>query len=194
MAGASYTAQVDKDVAAVKELMLLVRNESVERAIEAMQEPGPSRARVASAVAAGEGLGKARKGGGRGVSKRAFGPVANPGGAGNLPVDTGFLRASLRVSLGDALPQLVATPKERRAQAWDAAQVELTIAGADLDDTITAAYTAAYAARIEYGFAGTDSAGRTYSQGGRRFVGLAVQRWPQIVEGVVAELKARRAT
>ena len=130
-----------------------------------------------------------KKDGSRGVSKRAFGPVAASGGGGRLPVDTGFLRASLQVSIGETIPALVETPKEG-SFSWDSGDVTLALEGAELSDTVIAVYTAAYARRIEYGFKGKDSLGREYSQAGTRFVALAAQRWPQVVEQECAKAKA----
>lgn len=189
MATGSFTAQIEKWVAETKERAVAVRNESTERIIEIMQEPGPSRAGMSAAVSAGAGLGKVKKDGSRGVSKRAFGPVAKMGGSGLMPFDTGFLRASLKVSLGETLPALVDPPTEGAAPAWDAGQVELTLKGAELKDTITAAYTAKYARRIHYGFTGKDSLGRSYSQSGTMWVSLAAQRWQQVVAQVCTEAR-----
>lgn len=178
---ASYSAQVDKRVAETKALMLAVRRESIERHIELMQEPGPSKATAAKAVGAGAGLGKTKANGSRGVSKRAYGPITNPGGTGNLPVDSGFLRASLVVGIGSVSVPVTTPPPEPTTFTWDEGQVELAIAGADIDDPIEARYTAVYARVAEYGGP---------NRMGRRFVGLAAQRWVQIVESVVADLKA----
>lgn len=189
MAASSFTAQVEKWVAETKERAVAVRNESTQRVIEIMQEPGPSRARMSAAVAAGAGLGKVKKDGTRGVSKRAFGPVPAMGGGGRLPVDTGYLRASLVVSIGEALPAITEAPKEGGSHTWDASAVQLKLEGAELSDTITAAYTAAYARRIEYGFKGKDKLGRQFSQSGTRFVALAAQQWPQIVDRVCREAR-----
>lgn len=191
MAAGSFSAQVEAWVAETKERALAVRNESTQRVIAIMQEPGPSRATIRSAVSAGWGLGKVKKNGTRGVSKRAFGPVTNAGGGGNLPVDTGFLRASLVVKVGEALPALVETPDGDAASSWDDGDVSLALKGAEIGDTITAAYTAKYARRIEYGFKGKDKLGREYSQSGSRFVALAAQQWQRVVSEVVAEVKTR---
>lgn len=191
MAAGSFSAQVNAWVAETKERALAVRNESVQRVIAVAQEPGPSRARTASAVSSGAGLGKTKQDGSRGVSKRAFGPVQSIGGTGNLPVDTGFLRASLKVTLGGDVPSLQDTPTGGKAVNYNEGQVELVLAGAALGDVITAAYTAKYARRIEYGFNGTDSLGRTYSQSGSRFVALAAQQWNRIVNEVATEAQAR---
>lgn len=190
MSQGSFSAQVSAWVKETKDRAVAVRNGSTQAIIEIMQEPGPSRATAAAAVAAGAGLGKTKKDGSRGVSRRAFGPIASPGGSGRLPVDTGFLRASLQVSIGEALPQLVETPEEGSFE-WDAGEVALVLEGSKMSDTVLAVYTAKYARRIEYGFKGKDKLGRTYSQAGTRFVALAAQRWPQVVEQECAKAKAR---
>lgn len=192
MAG-SFEATVSAWVRETKERVQAVRDESTQRVIAVMQEPGPSRATVRSAVATGAGLGRVKKNGARGVSRRAFGPISNPGGAGNLPVDTGFLRASLLVGPAPLNAPLTTPPKDGSSATWDPATVSLALTNVELSDVIEARYTAAYARRIEYGFTGTDSLGRTYSQPGRRFVALAAQQWPQIVDAVAAEAKSRAA-
>lgn len=178
----SFTAQVNAQVAKTKALMTAVYRGSAERTVEVMQEPGYSKATVKKAVAAGAGLGKVGKSGQRGVSKKALGPIANPGGAGNIPVDTGFLRASLMVSLGTANFALMPNPDPDKSYQYDEGRVSLVIAGASITDPITAVYTANYARVAEYG-----SRGRAP----RRFVALAAQQWPQIVEQVSREAQSR---
>jgi len=189
MAQGSFSSAVTAWVRETKERAVAVRNGSTQAIIEIMQEPGPSRATTAAAVSTGAGLGKVKKDGSRGVSKRAFGPVAASGGAGRLPVDTGFLRASLQVSIGETIPALVETPNDG-SFSWDSGEVTLALEGAELSDTVIAVYTAAYARRIEYGFKGKDEKGRTYNQAGTRFVALAAQRWPQVVAQECAKAQA----
>lgn len=105
-------------------------------------------------------------------------PVAK---GGNMPVDTGFLRASLMAVRGDNLPSSRPNP-ETGAHAHDPGQITLVLAGAKLEDTLTVVYTANYARFQEYG-----SRGRP----GRRFVGLAAQQWQRVVSEACAEVKAR---
>jgi HK97 gp10 family phage protein len=106
----------------------------------------------------------------------------------NIPVDTGFARASLQVAINAPLPPLNAVQPEGLAkQDPNAKRVfppayVLVIAGANLGDTITAGYTANYAGFLEYG-SGTRPP--------RAFVRGAAQRWPQIVKGVISEARAR---
>ena len=148
-----------------------------------MQEPGPSMATAAKAVTGGVGLGKAKKDGTRGVSKRAFGPITNPGGTGNLPVDSGFLRASLVVGIGTLnLPTTHPPENATGPFDWDEGQVNLVLSGAKMSDAIEARYTAVYARKAEYGGG---------SRRARRFVALAAQQWGSIVEQACAEAKSR---
>lgn len=108
------------------------------------------------------------------------------------PVDTGFLRAGLMVSTS-AMPMIDrdANNPEGRTVADTDAQIALVIAGAQPGQTIYAGFTAAYARRIEYGFSGQDSLGRTYNQEGAGMVKLAAQNWPTIVARNAALAKAR---
>ena len=102
---------------------------------------------------------------------------------GNMPVDTGFLRASGQVVIGDDVPgELAPNPNPGvGAFTYDAGPVNLVIAGAKLGDTISFAYTANYAVFQNYGARG---------QPGHHFVDLAVQAWPQTV-AVCAEAEKR---
>lgn len=104
------------------------------------------------------------------------------GAGGNMPVDTGFLRASLQAGIGDVQFSVRENPGGDAKHSFDLGEVSLVIASADLSDTITAVYTANYARHQEYGARGRE---------GRGFVRLAAQQWPRIVEEVVAEVKAR---
>jgi hypothetical protein len=100
-----------------------------------------------------------------------------------VPVDTGFLRASVRASIGSMPP---IDPKSRGAAggAYNAndGQVTLTIAGANLGQTIFVGYTANYAGHVH------DGTSRTRPQ---PFVALACAQWPATVSRVVDDLKGR---
>lgn len=131
-------------------------------------------------------------------AQRVIGEMQTAEGAGGrMPVDTGFLRASLQATIGAPAGGATGKPLKRtKGQEGviyhlDAGQVALVIAGAELGHTIYATYGAAYARRMEYGFVGQDSLGRTYNQAGKGFVRSAAQKWPQIVAAVSAELKTR---
>jgi len=114
------------------------------------------------------------------------------GNGGNLPVDTGFLWHSQQAST-EAPPQIdpAARPAKGASYSYDAGPVSLVINGAELGQSVYICFTAAYAARVNYGFTGEDSLGRHYSQQGAFFVEQAAQQWPQIVAQVAAELKDR---
>lgn len=114
-------------------------------------------------------------------AQRVFALAQTPVGAGgNLPIQTGFLRASLVINLG------VEVPAQRERPDGGASppppDFAFTIAQADIATPITGYWTASYARHVEYGARG---------QPGRRFVGLAAQRWGSIVNEVCAEAKSR---
>lgn len=119
-------------------------------------------------------------------TERVISEMQTPVGAGgNMPVDTGFLRASLMASTDTpATMQDASMPADGGSYPSPASgitgQVSMVILGAKIGHTIYACYTAAYAAHQEYG-----SKGRA----GRGFVRLAAQRWQAIVEAVVKEAK-----
>ena len=83
---------------------------------------------------------------------------------GKIPVDTSALIQSLESGLNDTFSS--------------AGQASYTVAVAsyELGDTMSFQWTMPYAARIEYGFTGTDSAGRSYNMPGRYFIGANVLR------------------
>lgn len=97
-----------------------------------------------------------------------------------VPVDTGFLRASLRAST-TAMP-VMSLSNPGGSFSIDAGEILLVIAGADIGDTIYLGYTANYGAFVHYGANGRP---------GRPWVDMVAQRWQQIVEAKAAELKQR---
>jgi hypothetical protein len=102
---------------------------------------------------------------------------------GRMPVDVGFLRASLLASM-TAMPSIDPNkkPVAGRTYSYDEGQIEAVILGADVNDTLYIGYTAAYAGHREYGVNG---------QTPDAFVRSAVQRWDAIVEEKANELKRR---
>jgi hypothetical protein len=114
-------------------------------------------------------------------AQRVIEDMQTPVGAGgNMPVDTGFLRASLQVSTQLPTPRGGA-PEEGKTYAYDAGPVALVIAGAHIGQTIYAVFGAAYSSAVEYGSRGRE---------GRHFVGLAAQRWPMTVTAVCRDLQS----
>lgn len=98
------------------------------------------------------------------------------------PVDTGFLRASVRASTS-AMPKIIPTAKGGGVNVpYDSGAVLMTIAGAKLGQTIYVGYTANYARHVEYG---------TSKMAARRFVGRAASQWQRTVRQVSADLQKR---
>lgn len=108
------------------------------------------------------------------VLEEAQKPVAQ---GGRMPVDTGFLRNSLVSELNGS--QI----------GTGAASYTLAAAGMAPGDIARFGWTAAYAMRMELGFVGEDSLGRTYNQAGRHFVEGAAAQWQQIVASNIGKLK-----
>lgn len=104
---------------------------------------------------------------------------------GALRVDTGFLRASLMAAVGSANFAVRDRPDGDASYNWNASQVTLVIAQAQLEQPIEVVYTAAYARAREYGARG---------QPGDRWVALAAQQWPRIVEETIRDAKAAVAS
>ena len=103
--------------------------------------------------------------------------------ANGVPVDTGFARASVRASL-DEMPSIDGGAKGERGKGYSAdfGNITLTIAGAQLGQTIYVGWTASYILALEYGHSKQAPAG---------FVRLAAAQWQQIVNGVVQEAQGR---
>lgn len=70
-----------------------------------------------------------------------------------------------------------------------ASDVNLLINGMKAGDKMHIAWTAAYAQRINSGFVGTDSLGRTYNQTGVHWVETAAEKWDDIVQANAEFLK-----
>lgn len=99
-----------------------------------------------------------------------------------IPVDTGFARASLQVSL-ENLPEVTgARPAEGQTYNYDAGIASVTISNAQLGQTVYAGWTANYAIYLEYGHSQQAPSG---------FVRISAAQWPQIVSQVTREARAR---
>ncbi|WP_420478234.1 hypothetical protein [Brevundimonas sp. FT23028] len=145
MAQGSFSAQISAWGTKAKAMLHAVRADAVQDMVAVMQTPGPS--------------------------------VANPGGGagGNMPVASGFLRASLVASPGYDVPAATANPNPDGKFSYDGAQINLVIQGADFETPITFAYTAVYARKMEERYA---------------FARLATQRWGQFVSASAAKAEA----
>ena len=115
-------------------------------------------------------------------TKRVIAEMQKPvGSGGNMPVDTGFLRASLQATINTPGGSISYRP-QGSAFAYDGSKVVLTLARAKIGDTVFAVYGANYAPHVEYGANG---------RAGYGFVRLAAQQWQGIVNRVVVEAKSR---
>jgi hypothetical protein len=71
----------------------------------------------------------------------------------------------------------------------EGADVSVKIQGMEIGDTMRFAWTAPHARRIEYGFTGEDSLGRTYNQPGRFFMTRNAEKFPAHVKKRAAEVR-----
>ncbi len=175
----TFAAQVSEWAQKEEQRLEAVFHTAAEMIAHEVTEPGPSVASTKSAIA--KGLGSKGRGKNR---KQVQGPV-NRSGTGRLPVDTGNLRRSFMAS-STAMPTIKAADTE-----FAEADISLVIGGAALGSTIFMGFQAEYAMRLEYGFVGTDSAGRLFNQSGYGFLHAAIQRWPQIVQAAEAKVRGR---
>ncbi len=102
-----------------------------------------------------------------------------------VPVDTGFARASVRAST-QQMPSIVASSKGTAGKSYQSNlnEVVLTIAGAQIGQTIYIGWTASYVLPLEYGHSKKAPNG---------FVRLAAAQWQMVVSQVTQEAKARAA-
>lgn len=104
---------------------------------------------------------------------------------GRMPHKTGNLARSLLASTSG----VPTTGSD--GQRFTGQDVGVVVAGLSLGDPIYLGFQAAYARRMNYGFVGTDSLGRSYNQEGFHFVEGAIALWPTLVELAVDEVKSR---
>lgn len=94
---------------------------------------------------------------------------------GRIPVVSGDLINSLAVEIDGVLG-----PKGQGSYS-------VAIANYKIGDYMRFGWTIEYAMRVENGFTGTDSEGRTFNQSGWHFVSYNAAKWPRIVAGHVAK-------
>jgi hypothetical protein len=106
---------------------------------------------------------------------------------GRLPIDQGDLRRSI-VASATAMPAI-----EGGKEAFaDQSQSSLEILGSmELGTVSFIGVTAAHGPRMEFGFVGTDSLGRTYNQQGFGYLAAAEQSWPQTVAKAEMQIRSR---
>lgn len=95
------------------------------------------------------------------------------------------------VVLVNADPPPATRREEDGMGPYTQAYMQVAIANAAAGDRILAAYTMEYARRLEYGFVGVDSLGRSYNQAPVGWVRRAAAQWKAVVAESVAEAKAR---
>ena len=97
---------------------------------------------------------------------------------GKMPVVEGVLRNSFQASLNG-------TTSLSGPVAY-----EMVAAQMKAGDVAQGGWTAEYARRVNSGFTGTDSLGRTYNQEGAHFLEDAAMKWPTVVREETAKAKA----
>lgn len=98
-----------------------------------------------------------------------------------------FIEGRIPVVSGDLINSL-ATGLNGSAGAKGSTSYVAVLAGLDIGDMITFEWTMPYALRIEKGFQGSDSLGRTFNQAGRHFVGKNAARFQDFVTQRVQEV------
>lgn len=101
---------------------------------------------------------------------------------GRVPVKTGNLARSVVVS-NQAPNILFIGPINPNAMSG--------VATLKPGDPVFIGWQAAYSKRVNYGFVGTDSLGRTYNQSGYGFAEAAAAQWPMILREQAAKLGGR---
>jgi hypothetical protein len=108
------------------------------------------------------------------------------------PVKTGFLTNSLLASTA-MMPPIDPAKKPVKGATYPKSEISAEIVNGSFGSVLYLGYTAAYAARLEYGFDGVDSLGRVYRQQPRAFVRRAAQDWANIVNRNAQRLSAKLA-
>ncbi len=104
---------------------------------------------------------------------------AGPAEQGAIPRDTGHLVNTVASDVNGSGQFAIDADND----------VTLSINAMEAGDKLHIAWTAAYAHRINSGFTGTDSKGRTYNQPGVHWVENAAEKWSAIVDANAEFLK-----
>lgn len=151
----NFAAEIERWAEKTEAQLTAIFRQSAQDVIEVMQEVGPSKANPDST------------------------------GTGRMPVDTGFLRASLVVVLNGDLPPADRKAPRRRKKSegpipWDVSAATLVINQANIGDRVSAGFTANYANLVNYGSSNFP---------GYHFVEYASGQWQQIVRRNVERAK-----
>jgi hypothetical protein len=104
-------------------------------------------------------------------------------------IDQGWHIASFQINLNGEPQAPTRVAPEGAAPGWAVNEVALILDGLSLGDTVVGSYGMIYSNRLEYGFTGIDSLGRTYNTPAYGFVRMAAQNWPAIVAAVQNEVR-----
>jgi len=110
------------------------------------------------------------------------------------PVDTGNLRNSLIASVNGSASPSVTGPGNTSSDSTYRGGAEQSIGNimsAKIGDRISYIYLASYARRLNYGFTGTDSAGRMINQAGRFWVEAVGSRYRAIMRAAATRLRMK---
>jgi len=107
---------------------------------------------------------------------------------GSSPGLTPFLTGNLRRSLMASTASMPSVKPDAEFAGDNLSQINMTIDGWPKDGTLWLGFQAAYARRLEYGFTGTDSLGRSYNQAGRFYVAARANKWQQYVDAAAAKI------
>lgn len=100
----------------------------------------------------------------------------------DTPIKTGNARRSWAMST-TAMPQIATGPA-----SFPPADIGLSIATLPPGSPVFIGAQAIYMPRLNYGFTGTDSLGRSYNQAGRLFVEKNAERWQEFVNAAAREI------
>ena len=101
---------------------------------------------------------------------------------GPMPVDTGFLRNSMAADINGNGNFATVKPTTKGDKGDGTGAAEHLTSGMKAGDIVNVAWTAVYAARVNYGFVGEDSLGRNYANAGAGFLESGAARWPHFVD------------
>lgn len=115
----------------------------------------------------------------QGLAREASSTIPN---GGRVPVETGNLARSAVVDTKP--PQVIDVLAKQQ-------DFSLGVANIKPGDTVYIGWQAKYSRRLNYGFVGEDSLGRSYNQSGYGFAEAAAAEWPKIVAREAAKMGAR---
>lgn len=100
---------------------------------------------------------------------------------GRVPVKTGNLARSVVVDTKP--PQII--------EGLATGDYSLGVSSIKPGDTVYIGWQAIYSRRLNYGFVGADSLGRTYNQSGYGFAEAAAAKWPSILQEQAMKMRGK---